>query len=350
MLSFSVSQQVPQLAQENEVMATEPSAAAPPSPSRALGALFLISVLILFLELACIRWFPAHVLFLTFFTNVVLLACFLGMSVGCLAAGHRRNYITWTPALLGIALAAAHGVQMMRVQLEKHLDVGNQASPHLVFFGTEYYSHDVTAFRIPIEAVGGFFFLVIALALVGPGQELGRALDRVPDRVRAYTVNILGSVVGIVLFAGFSWLQLSPFWWFLPVVLGLGYYLVPAKGSGVPWYRWAPRIVLLLLLLLVAGIHSGTWVDKKGDREQVYEFLWSPYYRIDYQHPPERMIWVNLIGHQQMRARTDQDSPGTAYALPHLLNRDAGGQPFKDVLIIGAGSGNDVSRALQFGD
>ena len=38
--------------------------------------LFLISWLVLFLELACIRWFPSHVLFLTFFVNLVLLACF----------------------------------------------------------------------------------------------------------------------------------------------------------------------------------------------------------------------------------------------------------------------------------
>ena len=45
---------------------------------------FLISLLLLFLELACIRWFPSHVLYLTFFTNTVLLAAFLGMSLGCL--------------------------------------------------------------------------------------------------------------------------------------------------------------------------------------------------------------------------------------------------------------------------
>src|ERR1700692_568354 len=80
-------------------------------PGRALGELFLISLLILFMELACIRWFPAHVLFLTFFTNTVLLACFLVMSVGCLAANHRWNYLTATPALLVLALAAAHGVE-----------------------------------------------------------------------------------------------------------------------------------------------------------------------------------------------------------------------------------------------
>ena len=68
--------------------------------------LFIASVLVLFLELACIRWFPAHVLFLTFFTNVMLLAAFLGISVGCLAASRRRSYLAWTPALLLVALGA----------------------------------------------------------------------------------------------------------------------------------------------------------------------------------------------------------------------------------------------------
>src|SRR5882724_7788859 len=74
--------------------------------------LFLISTLILLLELAAIRWFPAHVLYLTFFTNIVLLACFLGMSVGCLAANHRRNYLKWTPLLLTIALVGALFVEI----------------------------------------------------------------------------------------------------------------------------------------------------------------------------------------------------------------------------------------------
>src|SRR5436309_12234586 len=95
----------------------------PASPFRASGDLFLMSLLILFLELACIRWFPAHVLYLTFFTNTVLLACFLGMSVGCLAAGHRRNYLAWTPVLLAVALVAAHGVEGQRLYLQDVLDV-----------------------------------------------------------------------------------------------------------------------------------------------------------------------------------------------------------------------------------
>ena len=52
-----------------------------------------ISFLILFFELACIRWLGSTVIFLTFFTNIVLMACFLGVSVGCLAASRDRSWI-----------------------------------------------------------------------------------------------------------------------------------------------------------------------------------------------------------------------------------------------------------------
>src|SRR5438046_2158893 len=174
------------------------------SPRRARLDLFLISLVILFLELACIRWFPAHVLFLTFFTNTVLLACFLGMSLGCLAVNHRRHYLQWTPILLVLGLAVGLSVELVRGWMEEHVSVGNQVSPQFVYFGTEYRAGDISKTRIPIEAVAGFFFLVITLALIGPGQELGRALTRVPDRVKAYSINITGSIVGIVLFAACS--------------------------------------------------------------------------------------------------------------------------------------------------
>ena len=71
---------------------------------RPVSDLFLVSWLLLFLELACIRWFPAHVLFLTFFTNTVLLACFVGMSVGLLIARRPGREIVRTPVWLALAL------------------------------------------------------------------------------------------------------------------------------------------------------------------------------------------------------------------------------------------------------
>ena len=75
--------------------------------TRRAADLFLVSFLILFLELACIRWFGSMVVYLTFFTNIALLAAFLGISVGCLAASSRRNLIeTVLPTLLvGMTMA-----------------------------------------------------------------------------------------------------------------------------------------------------------------------------------------------------------------------------------------------------
>jgi SAM-dependent methyltransferase len=62
--------------------------------------------------------------------------------------------------------------------------------------------------------------------------------------------------------------------------------------------------------------------------------------------PAKKMITTNNIGHQQI---VQVHEVGPAYSLPYLLNRDSGGQPFENVLIIGAGSGNDVSAALAYG-
>jgi spermidine synthase len=306
--------------------------------------LFLISVVILFLELASIRWFPAHVLYLTFFTNVVLLACFLGMSVGCLAANHRRRYLTWTPLLLLIALAAAHAVEISSGSFVKFLDVGNQASPQNIYFGTEYHSQDLSRYAIPVEVLCGFFFLIIALALIGPGQELGRALNRWPNRVQAYTLNITGSIAGILLFAASSWLHLSPLWWFLLVALGLSYfYFISQHRHYRKLLGWGT--VTAVLLIGMVGLAAYTPGHKDYPGQSQAQHLWSPYYRIDFKQQ-DLSLSVNLIYHQQMVSRNEVYP---AYALPHLLNRDSGRPAFKDVLIIGAGSGNDVSRALQWG-
>jgi spermidine synthase len=100
--------------------------------------------------------------------------------------------------------------------------------------------------------------------------------------------------------------------------------------------------VYAALLVLVVWLAAFNPVLDQ-DQPQSQQF-WSPYYRIDFKQA-DLSLSVNLIYHQQMVSR-NENFP--AYALPHLLNRDAGRPAFADVLIIGAGSGNDVSRALQW--
>ena len=48
--------------------------------------LFLTSGLALYAELLCIRWVPAYVRFVAYFTNFILLASFLGLGVGILSS------------------------------------------------------------------------------------------------------------------------------------------------------------------------------------------------------------------------------------------------------------------------
>ncbi len=301
--------------------------------------LFLVSGLILFLELAFIRWFPAHVLFLTFFTNTVLLACFVGMSVGCLTARSPRRHLLRTPLLLALAIAVGTVLNPLRSRLEHYVDVGNQANPDVVFFGAEANAYRSPDFLVPVEVVVGGMFLLIAAAMVGPGQEMGRAFNRVPNRVAAYAANLSGSLAGIVLFAAGSWLHLPPVVWFGAAAVGLLYLLGrPAPGEP-PAPRTAAALYLGLAVLLTVPT-SGVGIGQ----DQV-ETAWSPYYRVDYRKPRGEIV-TNLIGHQIMQGRDGK--AGGSYQLPHLLNHALGRPPYRRILVIGAGSGNDLSRALQW--
>jgi SAM-dependent methyltransferase len=291
--------------------------------------LFLVSFLILFMELACIRWFGSTVVFLTFFTNIALLAAFLGISVGCLAATNRWNLIeTVVPTLLAGMTLAWLVLYMFTRFTDVMIDVGGQGSPQQIFFGTEYRARDLARFVVPLEAVAGTFFVLIALVFVGLGQVMGRGFAAMSNRIAAYTVNIAGSLAGIAAFALASYLRTPPLVWF-GWTLALCLYFVPRPTL--------PRLLapIGVLALLVFATDTLPNVDT----------IWSPYYKITY-HRDDKTIDTNNIGHQQM---VDVAVAGAAYALPHLLNRDSGGAPFDGVLIVGAGSGNDVAAALRLG-
>ena len=297
--------------------------------------LFLISFLVLFFELAAIRWFGSTVVFLTFFTNIVLLACFLGTSVGLLSAARGRDWVVATLPLTLISMALALITYMLYASAPDQVTVAvgeQRASPQLVYFGTEYRPADPGRWIVPVWAVGGVFFVLLALVFVGLGQAMGRAFAAIPDRVAAYTTDIIGSLTGIAAFAAVSYLELPPYCWFLPVVLLVLYF---------SRRRDAVQIASAAATLVLAGISA---VSAYGEFASA-DVHWSPYYKIVHV-PQEGTISTNNIGHQQM---VDVREWGPAYSMPHLLVRDAGAAPFEDVLIVGAGSGNDVAAALRGG-
>jgi spermidine synthase len=328
--------------------------------SRPAVDLFLVSGLILFLELACIRWFPAHVLFLSFFTNVVLLACFVGMSVGCVIARKPTRHLRTTPYWLAAALACGLLVETYHQKLERHLDVGNQANPDVVFFGAETSSLRPVEFAVPIEVIAGAFYFLVAASLVGPGQELGRAFNRLPNRAQAYSLNLLGSLAGIALFAGCSELSLPPVVWFAAIAIGIAYFLMRVEPEGEkgrrgegemkasflsfsPLLPFSPStyrrpLAALAVVVALSAVTSGLY-------NHAGLTVWSPYYRIRVNWA-DSIINTNLISHQVMSSRETGTTAG--YSLPYLFARETGRAPYQRILIIGAGSGNDLSRALYW--
>src|SRR6185503_5596605 len=74
--------------------------------------LFVSSFLVLFLEIALIRWMPAYVRLLGYFSNFILLATFLGGGLGCLLANRRRSLITWFPLLQLIVILAVDRLRL----------------------------------------------------------------------------------------------------------------------------------------------------------------------------------------------------------------------------------------------
>src|SRR5205807_10172884 len=85
-------------------------------------ALFLISVLALFMELLLIRWISTEINIFAYLQNTILVVCFLGLGMGCLSSRQPimiRNLLI--PVLLLVSLmtipTTRHGLQTISLLL-----------------------------------------------------------------------------------------------------------------------------------------------------------------------------------------------------------------------------------------
>jgi len=271
--------------------------------------IFLSSFLVLFLETALIRWLPAQIRLLSYFSNFILLAAFLGIGVGSLLGRARRPLFVWYP-LLQLAVIAV--VYFFRLEVRIN-------APGSIYF-TSGTNDPVTAVEttllLPVLFVG------VAALFAALAQRMAHEMTALPP-LRAYTINLGGSLAGVAAFALVSWLEARPSLWF-----------VVAFATAIPLLRdrrWTAAAVGAVLCLvaagaLVAGMERGT--------------IWSPYYKITVKtQGRETVVEVNNIWHQSM---APVQSKEYFYRWPYTVFGDS----FKDVLILGAGTGTDVAAAL----
>src|SRR5262245_4115132 len=276
--------------------------------------LFVSSFLVLFLEIALIRWMPAYIRLLAYFSNFILLATFLGGGLGCLLANRRRSLIAWFPIVQLIVIVA---VDRLR------LEVAVPASSTNIYF--------TSGTAAPVVSVEStmllpLLFVIVALLFLTIAERMGRALTERPP-LQAYTINLLGSITGVATFALLSWLELPPVVWF-----GVAFAAALPFLVDRPRIRLLPAVNVLLLLVslfIVYRMEGGS--------------LWSPYYRITlFQDGADTVVEVNNIFHQSMAPVEKKEY---FYQWPYTVFGDR----FDDVLILGAGTGTDVAAALRHG-
>jgi spermidine synthase len=275
--------------------------------------LFLISFLILFLEVALIRWMPAYIRLLAYFSNFILLASFLGIGIGCLLAPLRVRLFPWFPllqaALLGVVAWARIDIAVPQTSTSIYFSSGT--AEQVVAVESTWF------LPLLFIAVAGLFVLL--------SQRLGQELAAREAPLRAYLWNLAGSLAGVAAFGLMSALEWPPAAWFgVAFVAALPFLLEerwPVATAGIG--------LLAASLAVVWGLAVGT--------------LWSPYYKITtYTENGETVVEVNNIFHQSMAPVAEKEY---FYQWPYQVF----GPTFEDVLILGAGSGTDVAAALMHG-
>lgn len=265
----------------------------------------------LFTELTLIRWSAANVVYLAYFTNFVLLASFLGIGVGFLRAGRDRDTLPKAAVAIAALLLLLLIFPVSVARADERSFVG--------LFG-------MAALPIWVHLPALFGAVVVVMALIAESVAVAFAQLAPLD---AYRLDIVGSIIGITAFSLLSLLQTPPVVWGLVMIGCLIVIMRPRRLT-----QFAPLAIVLIAL----GLGSLSPRDH-----------WSPYYKVSASRPNANgqvSVKVNNLPHQTIVPIDTLRRQNAFYFDPYTHLRDARPQ---NVLIVGAGSGNDVAVALSEG-
>lgn len=279
--------------------------------------LVLASFLMLFLELALIRWSGSNIVYLSYFTNFVLLGSFLGIGLGFLRARSRYDLFPLAPIALTTFIAF---VFIAPAEISRY-------GSDLIYFGNFSRSGLPAWITLPV------IFLAVATIMATVAEGVARRFVAFKP-LEAYRLDIAGSIAGVVSFALLSFTNAPPVVWGAVVALLFGLLLQRKTRTALI----VVPIVGMLLLLGAESLSPSTY--------------WSPYYKIRLQNiktaddSPFINIDVNGIPHQTIKSTTERRRTEPIYFLPYERLAD---KQLDDVLIVGAGNGSDVAIALSMG-
>ena len=200
-----------------------------------------VSFLVLFQELALIRWLPVQVRVIAYFPNLILISSFLGL--GIVALRGRKKSILWLwPITLAVVVAVALGLSRIAF-------TADSVSEHLwlLYYDLGPEAIVVDGVRLPIILL----FVLTACSFVPLGQFVGERLDRFRRESSArwgYSLDLLGSLLGVIAFAVVSFIGAWPVTWFALIAL-VGLLVIAGK-------RWLWAYYGVVMIAIVAYLSA----------------------------------------------------------------------------------------------
>jgi hypothetical protein len=176
----------------------------------------------LFLELVIIRWLSSEIRIFAYFKNLPLLAAFLGFGARLWLYDKYDRFFSWFPRLicyLVIIIAGAVGfgiTHLIFVDPKQYFPLG-------VGFG-DHASQSIPSILQTTKALSVIvivFFLVMAV-FASLASKLGQLLNQ-DKPLRGYSLNVAGSLLGIIAFSLVSYLHSPPAAWLLLFFSGMLY-------------------------------------------------------------------------------------------------------------------------------
>jgi len=318
------------------------------APSKKSWAIFLISVLGLFLEMLLIRWIGTEIRIFAYLQNTVLVACFLGIGLGCFTC---RKPIQLQHTLVPLAiLLLLMSIPITRWAFSSTSEMLSVLGDFVIWYNVIMPNLAKTILSVVIGLTLTTILMILIVDIFVPiGRILGRMMDNHPNTIWAYSINIAGSLVGTWLFVLLSFLYQPPFTWF--IVFGLLIFIF------ILWTKTKRKLNLLLLFAIIAL----SWFI--GVAPNTIKLVWSPYQKLAVSEAQrinnvidKYQILVNNSGYQILvnlseahtSANPDFYPPQmkgmSQYDLPLLFHPNA-----QSFLIVGAGSGNDAAAGVRHG-
>lgn len=292
--------------------------------------LLAASFMALYFELVFIRWWPSAFHVLAFFGNVVLISAVLGLGLGMARQTETPPEKLWFRSWLCVILNSA------LVLLFSWMEVGVDYSNGGLALNTGLIK--VNEFRANFYIVVGLHFGLTTLCFMPIGQLIGTYLARMPA-LAGYSIDILGSLLGIFCYTALTAMSLPPAVW---IGVGLAIVMLARPDLGT-----RGRLLAVAGAALVGGAIFAN--ERLQVRQKHLEVVWSPYYQIKCWHNKNGcLVHVNrnfLLMGLDLRpgGPEDYEQYRRLYNFPHLLFKP------KSVLVLGAGAGNDVASALRNG-